>query len=288
MHSNLNKLLITQTSQQSQQQSGHHHHSAHHHYHQPQNESKLYTLTSIELKDQLETVLEEAFNKLQNLIAPNTSQSNQQPESVLINELTQYSNQSKIHSEEVSNAFLYSILTDPSNSTRSLRNLLLLNNFSFNFGQSEASSASSYTLIINNLLVITTDFYSKLQDVPRKQLLWLLKELSKAKINQLEKLLLQMLRNIQSSSMTDKNIWLADQVLDILYDQNNSANINQNANGSSNPNEQQLANLWIYSYNELLMQAVYTYLRVLADHAQNPNLNQLKQRETDFCIHVLR
>ncbi len=266
--------------------------TGHHYYHQPQNESKFYALTSIEVKDQMEITLEEAFNKLQYLISP--VQSNQ-PDNILFNELSQYSNQSKVHSDEVSNALLYSILTDPANSSKSLRNLFLCNSLSFSFGapnQTDAASASSYATMVNHLMMITSDYYPKLLDVTRKQLLWLLKELTKAKVSQVERLLLQMLRNIQSGCLTEKNVWLAETMLDIFCSSNGGGQGGNNSGGSASaggPDQPSgAANLWICGYNELMLQTIYSYLRIIADHVPIPSLNSLKQRETDFCVQLLR
>jgi integrator complex subunit 3 len=264
--------------------------TGHHYYHQPQNESKFYSLTSIEVKDPLEISLEEAFNKLQHLISP--AQFNQ-ADSTLFNELSQYANQSKAHSDEVLSALLYSILTDPANSIKSLRNLFLCNNLSFNFGAAAAvggnqqpDSASSYATLVNHLVTIITEFYPKLLDTTRKQLLWLLKELTKARVSQFEKLILQLLRNIQTGCLTEKNVWLAESMLDILYDRALSMpSGNGSNNGADQPN---VGNLWFFAHNELMTQSVYSYLRIIADHAQAPHLSALRQKETDFCIHVLR
>jgi integrator complex subunit 3 len=259
-----------------------HHHYHHHHYHSSQNESKFYVNSSIELKDQLENNLEESYTKLQNLINPTQSQ---QPENIQFNELSQYANQSKAHYDEISNALLYSILTDPSNSARCLRNLFLCNNLTFNHNSNDPSqntqtSSSSYVLLITNLLNIITENYFRLLDTPRQQLLWLLKELVKTRVNQFDKLLLQMLRNIQSGLLSDKNIWLAESILEILYDQTTTS-------CSNNTNLDQ-PTLWLYSYNELMTQSVYTYLRLISDHSQSSALSCLKQRETEFCCQVLR
>jgi integrator complex subunit 3 len=163
-------------------------------------------------------------------------------------------------------------------------------------GGPQSGSSSSYGVLISNLLNIITENYSKLLDVPRQQLIWLLKELVKAKVNQFDKLILQMLRNIQSGSLIDKNIWLAESMLDILYDTTlsttssstttaTSASSNTDQTPSSSSSSQAL---WIYAHNELMMQSVYTYLRLISDHAQSPTLTQLRQRESDFCCQVLR
>ena len=92
--------------------------------------------------------------------------------------------------------------------------------------------------------------------------------------------------------MQDKNVWLAESMLDILYDQtqptNNNNNTNSNNNNSDPSSSSNQSSLWMYSYSELMLQTVYTYLRLISDHAQAPTLGQLRQRETDFCCQVLR
>ena len=153
-----------------------------------------------------------------------------------------------------------------------------------NISQSAASLASStsYGVLINNLHSIITENYNRLHDIPRQQLIWLLRELVKARVNQCEKLMLQMLRNIQSGSLAEKNYWLAESLLDILTE--TIAPSVTNGSDSSKP----VGSLWIYGNIELLTQTVYTYLRIIADHAQAVALNQLRQRESEFCIQVLR
>ena len=243
----------------------------HHQLHLPQSDSKLYNLASIEPKDAIELSLEESYAKLQNLINPT-----QQSDSSSFNELSQHANQSKQYNDEVSNALLYSILIDPSSSNKCLRYLLLCNNVSLSFAQSDGPS-TPYATLITNLLHIIIDAYTKLQDIPRQQLIWLIKELAKSRVNQFEKLMLHMIRNIQSGCLTDKNIWLAESILDIFTDQSTTQSQEQNSHS-----------LWIYQYNELMTQAVYSYLRLISDHAQSSTLQQLRQRETDFCVQILR
>ena len=285
------------STQGSMNQQHHHSHHSHHSHHQ--NESKLYVMSSIELRDALENTLEEAFNKLKHLITPST----QQPESVSINELSNYSNHSKAQYDEVCNALFYSILTDQPNSSRCLRNLFACNNLTFSFSSSSVSSSigqsnmnsgmteansSSYGVLINNLNSIITENYQRLLDMPRQQLIWLLRELVKARVNQCERLLLQMLRHIQSGSLAEKNYWLAESMLDILSEvQVNTSNSDSTSNAGSSSTSSSTS-LWIYSYNELMTQTLYTYLRVIADHGQAVALTQLRQRETEFCIQILR
>lgn len=70
--------------------SGNHqgHHQSHHHQHQI--ESKLYAMSSIEMKDPLEVTLEDSYTKLKHLVCPNEQQ--QKPDSVTFNELSNFSN----------------------------------------------------------------------------------------------------------------------------------------------------------------------------------------------------
>ena len=71
-----------------------------------------------------------------------------------------------------------------------------LNNASGGGGQ--MGSSASYGVLIANLEKICADHYVRLLDSPRQQLVWLIKELTRTKVNQFDKLLLQMLRNIVS------------------------------------------------------------------------------------------
>lgn len=207
--------------------SSHHHHLHHHYKDQTASESKFYSLSSIDARDPLEQTLEESYSKLQTLIINSTETQSS------FNELLQFANQSKMHYEDVANALLYSLLTDPMMAPKCLRNLFLLSNVSFGVAPDQSSASTSASsaqqaILINNLLNLATENYFKLQDQSRQQLMWLIKELVKARVSQFDKLLMQMLRNIQSGSLTDKNIWLAETMLDILYDQTTST-------GSSGP-----------------------------------------------------
>jgi len=197
------------------------------------------------------------------------------------------------------------------NSNSSLGNQNNVNSeLNSNITQSAAMlvSSTSYGVLINNMHSIITENYYRLQDTPRQQLVWLLKELVKARVGQCEKLMLQMLRNIQTGmfnfqlslvlfifsktfltfllkgSLAEKNYWLAESLLDILTE----TVAPSVTNGPTDSSKPVVGSLWIYSNTELLTQTVYTYLRIIADHSQAVALNQLRQRETEFCIQVLR
>ena len=114
------------------------------------NESKFYSLSSIEVKDQLELMLEEAYGKLNQLITNSTQGQASGVDTASFNELSQYANQTKAHYDEVCNALLYAILIDPFNAPRCLRNLFLCNNLAFNFGGGKESTSS---VRVNILLI---------------------------------------------------------------------------------------------------------------------------------------
>jgi hypothetical protein len=213
-------------------------------------ESKLYANTSIEGRDNVELCLEDAFNKLQHLINDTINNNNNTP-------ITEYAGQSKGHYDEVCNAILFSILTDPTNSAKSLR--VIFQSTNFNATSTETSS------LIANILSIITENYSRMLDTPRQQLVWLIRELVKARAVHFEKVLLQMLRNIITGNCSEKNIWLAESMLDILSDEIEC----------------------VYGYIELLTQSLYTYLRIISDHLQSPTLQQLRQRECDYCLQLM-
>ena len=224
-------------------------------------ESKLFTLTSIDLKDPLDCLLEESYNKLQSILNA------QLADTQLHNELIQYSNQTKQHSDEVCNALLYSILIDSSNnSLRHLRYLLLCNsNNAFQTQNIPNDPSLAYGILISNLSSIALESYSKFLDLPRQQYIWLLKELIKARLTNIDKVMSIQLRNIQGGTLNEKNMWLIDQVLDILND-------NQD---------------WLNSNVELIQNSLYVFLRVIADHTGS-SYNVIRQREIDFCIHLMR
>ncbi|NXO28611.1 INT3 protein, partial [Cisticola juncidis] len=66
--------------------------------------------------------------------------------------------------------------------------------------------------------------------------------------------------------VTAKNIWLAENVLDILTEQRE----------------------WVLKSSLLVAMAVYTYLRLIVDHHGTAALQALRQKEVEFCVSLLR
>ncbi|XP_050193486.1 integrator complex subunit 3-like isoform X1 [Myiozetetes cayanensis] len=74
------------------------------------------------------------------------------------------------------------------------------------------------------------------------------------------------MKQIAGGDVTAKNIWLAENVLEILTEQRD----------------------WVLKSSLLVAMAVYTYLRLLVDHHGTPQLQGLRQKEVEFCISLLR
>ncbi|MGH0178636.1 UNVERIFIED_CONTAM: hypothetical protein FKN15_078053, partial [Acipenser sinensis] len=66
--------------------------------------------------------------------------------------------------------------------------------------------------------------------------------------------------------VSPKNIWLAENVLDILVEQRE----------------------WVLKSGMLVAMSVYTYLRLIVDHHSTPQHQTLRQKEVDFCVGLLR
>lgn len=73
---------------------------------------------------------------------------------------------------------------------------------------------------------------------------------------------------IAGGDLSSGNVWLASQLLDVMVS-----------------HEQ-----WVYERPQVFTMALYTYLRLLADHLMGKSaaLNELKQKEIAFCTKVLR
>ncbi|TSK28279.1 Integrator complex subunit 3 [Bagarius yarrelli] len=115
---------------------------------------------------------------------------------------------------------------------------------------------------INQILM---EKFLKLQDQCRTQLVWLVRELVKSGVIGADGVLMTLMKQIAGGDITSKNVWLAENVLDILVDQRE----------------------WVLKSGMLVAMSVYTYLRLIVDHGTQ-GLLALRQREVDFCIGLLR
>ncbi|KAG7256457.1 hypothetical protein CRUP_017232, partial [Coryphaenoides rupestris] len=144
------------------------------------------------------------------------------------------------------------VLTEPNQAQRSYRDLTLLSRDGMN----------GVLVKINQILM---EKFLKLHDVSRTQLVWLVRELVKGGVMGADGVLMTLMKQIAGGDLSSKNLWLAESVLDILLDQKE----------------------WVGKSAMLVAMAVYTYLRLMVDHGTSPLL-QLRQKEVDFCISMLR
>ncbi|XP_062343310.1 integrator complex subunit 3 isoform X2 [Osmerus eperlanus] len=154
--------------------------------------------------------------------------------------------------EEVCLGLFALLLTEPSQAQRCYRDLTLVNR----------DGMSVILVKINQILM---EKFLKLQDVCRTQLVWLVRELVKTGVIGADGVLMTLMKQIAGGDITPKNIWLAENVLEILVDQKE----------------------WVLKSGMLIAMSVYTYLRLIVDHG-TPGLLTLRQKEVDYCISMLR
>uniref|UniRef100_A0A8C4F2Y0 Integrator complex subunit 3 n=1 Tax=Dicentrarchus labrax TaxID=13489 RepID=A0A8C4F2Y0_DICLA len=154
--------------------------------------------------------------------------------------------------EEVCLGLFTLVLTEPTQAQRCYRDLTLVNRDGMN----------GILVKINQILM---EKFLKLQDAPRTQLVWLVRELVKSSMMGTDGVVMTLLKQIAGGDISSKNLWLAESVLDILLDQKE----------------------WVLKSGMLIAMSVYTYLRLIVDHGA-PNLLTLRQKEVDFCISMLR
>ncbi|KAK5884175.1 hypothetical protein CesoFtcFv8_020430 [Champsocephalus esox] len=154
--------------------------------------------------------------------------------------------------EEVCLGLFSLLLTEPAQAQRCYRDLTLL-------------SRDGMSIVLLKINQILMEKFLKLQDTPRTQLVWLVKELVKSGVVGADGVLMTLLKQIAGGDISSKNLWLSENVLEILLDQKE----------------------FVLKNGMLIAMSVYTYLRLIVDHGA-PNLLILRQKEVDYCISMLR
>ncbi|XP_070541758.1 integrator complex subunit 3-like isoform X2 [Ptychodera flava] len=157
-----------------------------------------------------------------------------------------------VQHEEISLGLMYSILVDPPLATKSYRDMALI-------------TRDGLQLVIIKLNEIILGKYLKLHEKASPQLVWIVRELVKNSVVGADSVCSSLLRQIAGGDITPKNIWLAESMLDVLTD-----------------NRQ-----WLDKQSGFIPIVVYTYLRLIEDHS-GQLLANLRQREVEFCISLLR
>ncbi|XP_058454591.1 integrator complex subunit 3 homolog isoform X2 [Malaya genurostris] len=206
--------------------------------------SKLFIHTIVDVKDDFEEKYESTFRNyedaLKNIIEKDSSE-------LLANTICK----EKQH-EDLSLAMMYLILTNPSASTKAYSDLTLL-------------SHDGLLFVTNNLAMLVAEKYQRLNDLPRKQLLWFLKELIRNRVSNVDNIVWNILRQASGGDISLKNISLVEGLLDIFIEYRS----------------------WIEKDQFLIGTVVYTYLRLLEDHCSS-QFTSLYHKEIAFVIALIR
>jgi len=154
--------------------------------------------------------------------------------------------------EDVCIGFIIAILVEPDNASKHYRHLTL-------------TAKDGLHFVLQELNRITLDKFLKLKESVRTQLLWFTKEMIKNAVPNIDGLCWGLMRQIAGGDVNQKNLWLADSLMDIFAE----------------------SRAWLEKYPFLLASVVYTYLRVIEDHA-HANLTALRKKEVTFVVGLIR
>ncbi|KAF7647220.1 hypothetical protein LDENG_00175750 [Lucifuga dentata] len=208
-------------------------------------QGRLLVSTPLDAKDELEERLERCVGIVQSL-------TNGLSEREANDALTANVCKGQQQHEEVCLGLFTLVLIEPAQAQRCYRDVTLLNRDGMN-------------VVLVKINQILMEKFLKLQDVPRTQLVWLVRELVKSGVLGADGVVMTLMKQIAGGDISSKNLWLAESVLDILVEQKE----------------------WVLKSGMLIAMSVYTYLRLIVDHGV-PNLLPLRQKEVDFCISMLK
>ncbi|XP_021933684.1 integrator complex subunit 3 isoform X2 [Zootermopsis nevadensis] len=205
---------------------------------------KLFVTSIVENKDEFEEKYERSFNTLQSLIS---GLSEKEAQNALNNAVCKDKNH-----EEVSLGLLFVILTEPQSAAKSYRDLTLI-------------TRDGLTLVLSHLTQLILDRYLRLTDTVRTQVLWLVREMIRNAVTNVDNLCWNLMRHAAGGDVSSRNIMLIEALLDI-YQENRT---------------------WLDKFPVLIASVVYAYLRLIEDHAV-PALAPLRHKEVVFVVTLIR
>ncbi|XP_039004732.1 integrator complex subunit 3 homolog [Hibiscus syriacus] len=158
---------------------------------------------------------------------------------------------------QLNQAILYGVLIEPHFSKIHIKHL-------------HAIVIDGYSVFLSLLVGIVNELYGKLFDSVKEQLIWVTKVMIDVSAVGIDSLLVCLLRQIVGGDFSDGNLWLCFELVSLC------------------------SSKWDCLLQEkpvVLTSALYTFLRILADHCRvmsNPKLEMLRQLETEFCVKMLR
>ncbi|KAH9500797.1 Integrator complex subunit 3 [Bulinus truncatus] len=207
--------------------------------------SRLLLLSHIDVKDELDEKLERCYNVVMGLAVSGS-------EREVNDALNAYVSKSNQHHDEIQMGLLYSILVDPKAQIKSFRELNFV-------------ARDGLTCLLTKINQIVYEKWLKLLDSTKSQMLWLCRELVKMNAQGADSVCIGILRQIVGGDVSQRNIWLAETMLELFLD--HKAFLAKNIS--------------------LLATVVYTYLRIIVDHG-TPNLANLRQKEVELCVNLLK
>ncbi|XP_057302990.1 integrator complex subunit 3-like [Hydractinia symbiolongicarpus] len=206
---------------------------------------KLFSCTVLQPKDELEDRLDKCHVVVINLVSGSSERENHDA-------LNQAVCKGMKEHEEISLGLLYTILTEQENAPKAYRDLSFV-------------SRDGLALVGNKVQQILTEKFQRLLDSPKAQCLWLIGEMMKNQVQNLEMTIHILLRQIAGGDHSPANIWLVENVLKLMK--------------ANRP--------WLEKNPGSLQLVIYTYLRIIEDH-EGPRFKVLRQSEVDFCVTLIR
>lgn len=154
--------------------------------------------------------------------------------------------------EDVSLGLIYIILTDSAAAPRTYRDLTLI-------------TRDGLLFAINSLSELVAIKYHRLSEVAKKQLLWLIRELIRNQVSNVDNLVWNVLRQVSGGDTSEKNLKLIDGMLDIFIENRS----------------------WLEKNPLMVGTVCYTFVRLIEDHSTMA-LKHLREKEVKFIISLIR
>lgn len=207
---------------------------------------RLYNTTLVEnKKDEIEEKYERCYINLQSIISGLSEKETHDALNVTVAK-------DKAHEEVVCLGLLTAILTDPPNSSKSYRDLTLV-------------ARDGLVLAQHHLTQLVAERWTRLTDVVRSQLIWVVREMIRNGVAGVESLLWNAMRHMAGGDVTQRNLTLVEAILDMLIENRT----------------------WLDKIPLIVATSVYAFLRLIEDH-MSPALANLQKKEIAFTVSLLR
>uniref|UniRef100_A0A2P2I620 SOSS complex subunit A homolog n=1 Tax=Hirondellea gigas TaxID=1518452 RepID=A0A2P2I620_9CRUS len=207
--------------------------------------SRLFTTSIVEGKNDIDEKYDKAYNTVSSLTRGLTEKEAHDVLNKAIDDPKQH--------EEICIGLMVIILSEPLQANRAFQDLMMVCRDSF--------KGVCDSLIAN----IVGERYHKLLETARKQVVWVVRQLVRAGVSQVEGVVWCLLRQMAGGDVSPRNLWLIESIIDMLKE-----------------NRQ-----WLERFSVIIASTVYSLLRLIEDH-QPQHLAALRQREVNFVVMLLR